>query len=371
MAQSPILQLQEAGQSVWLDNLARSLLTSGDLAKLRDRGLSGLTSNPTIFDKAIAGSSDYDASIADLRERGKDADQIRWELILQDIRDAADVFRPVYDRTGGADGFVSIEVAPELADDTEGTIAMAADLHARADRPNVMIKIPATKAGLPAIRRTIAAGINVNITLIFATERYDEVVDAFLSGLEDRVKAGGELGNLASVASFFVSRVDTKVDKALGELSADRQAEAKSLLGKAAIANSKVAYAHFKQLFSGPRWDALAAAGAHPQRCLWASTSTKNPDYPDTYYVAQLIGPNTVDTMPPATIEAFDDHGVVARTLDADLDTARAQLKAIAKLGVDLAQVTYELEREGVKSFADSFASLLDTVAKQVAAVAG
>ncbi|MGH7911298.1 MAG: transaldolase [Candidatus Dormibacteraceae bacterium] len=371
MSDSPLLQLQAAGQSVWLDNISRGLLNSGGLKELIERGISGVTSNPTIFDKAIAGSKDYDQGIEELRGQGKDADGVLWELILRDIRDAADTLRPVFDRRSGADGFVSIEVSPKLADDTERTVAMAADLHRRAARPNVLIKIPATKAGLPAIRRTIGAGINVNVTLIFSTERYDEVVEAYLAGLEDLQASGGDLSRIASVASFFVSRVDTKVDKLLEAVSGGRAEEARALRGKIATANSKEAYTHWKRLFSGERWQKLEAAGAKKQRCLWASTSTKNPDYLDTLYVAGLIGPDTVNTMPDATIEAFADHGVVSRTLDQDLEAAQADLRALPGLGVDMAQVTYELEREGVKSFDHSFSDLLQTVAKQVAAVAG
>ncbi len=371
MADSPLLQLQAAGQSVWLDNISRGLIESGKLKELIRRGVSGVTSNPTIFDKAIGGSSDYDQAIQELRGQGKDPDGVLWELILGDIRDGADILKPVFDRTNRADGFISIEVSPKLADDTEGTVAMVADLHRRAGRENVLVKIPATKAGLPAIRRSIAAGINVNVTLIFSVERYDEVVDAYLSGLEDLKEKGGDLSRIASVASFFVSRVDTKVDKLLAGVEGDKAEQAKALQGKIAIANSKEAYAHWKQHFSGERWAKLEAAGAKKQRCLWASTSTKNPNYADTIYVAELIGPDTVNTMPDATIDAFEDHGVVARTLDANVEEARAQMQALAGLGIDMAQVTYELEREGVKSFDDSFDELLDTVAKQVAAVAG
>ena len=371
MADSPLLQLQAAGQSVWLDNISRELIDSGALQNLIQRGVSGVTSNPTIFNKAIGGSSDYDQMIQELRGQGKDPDAVAWELILRDIRDGADILKPVFDRTDKDDGFISIEVSPKLADDTGGTVAMAADLHRRAGKENVLIKIPATKAGLPAIRRTIGAGINVNVTLIFSVERYDEVVDAYISGLEDLHAKGGDLSKVASVASFFVSRVDGKVDKLLAAVQGEKAEQAQALDGKIAIANSKMAYAHWKQLFSGDRWDKLAAAGAHRQRCLWASTSTKNPNYPDTLYVAELIGPKTVNTMPDATIDAFEDHGVVERTLDADVEEAEAQMAALPGLGIDMTQVTYELEREGVKSFDDSFDELLATVAKQVASVAG
>lgn len=371
MSDSPLLQLQAAGQSVWLDNISRDILDGGGLEKRIEHGISGVTSNPTIFAKAIGGSNLYDAGIQELRGQGLEPNQVAWELILRDIRDGADTLRPVFERTGRADGFISIEVSPKLADDTEGTVAMAADLFKRAGKENVMIKIPATKAGLPAIRRSIAAGININVTLIFSVQRYDEVVDAYLSGLEDLQAKGGDLSRVASVASFFVSRVDTKVDNQLEAIKGEQAERAKSLLGKIAIDNSKQAYAHWKQLFSGERWSRLEAAGAKKQRCLWASTSTKNPDYPDTYYVTELIGPDTVNTMPPTTIDAFEDHGVVRRTLDADVEEAEAHLRALPEIGVDLARITYELEREGVQSFDDSFDELLASVAKQVAAVAG
>src|SRR6202171_3616049 len=290
-------------------------------------------------------------------------------LMFEDIQAAADVFRPVYDKTKGKDGYVSIEVAPTLATNTRGTIAMAEDLRDRTNRPNVMVKIPATKEGLPAIFDQISKGHNINITLIFAVDRYDEVVDAYISGLEKLHKKGGDLSKVGSVASFFVSRVDTKVDKLLTEKIEQApdpvcKRELEGLYGKAAIANSKVAYEHYKLLFSGPRWDKLRKAGARTQRPLWASTSTKDPRYPDTYYVEELIGPDTVDTIPPATLAAFREHAEVRRSLDENLDLAKRQLKQLAEIGIDLDQVTNELEVEGVESFTKSFESLLEALTK-------
>ena len=364
-----IKELKQVGQSLWLDNIRRQLITSGELARLRDEGLTGVTSNPTIFEKAVSGSTDYDEAMVQLvREKAKPSDML-WELMVEDIQAAADVFRPVYDKTKGKDGFVSIEVSPTLANNTRGTIKMAEDLRDRCRRPNVMVKIPATKEGLPAIHDLIAKGHNINITLIFAVERYDEVVEAYLSGLEKLQARGGDLSKVASVASFFVSRVDSKVDKLLAQkiqqvTDPAQQRELERLYGKAAIANSKVAYEHFQELFSGERWERLRKAGARTQRPLWASTSTKDPRYPDTYYVEELIGPDTVDTIPPATLAAFREHGEVRRSLDENLDLAKRQLKQLAEIGIDLDQVTNELEVEGVESFTKSFESLLEALTK-------
>jgi len=364
-----IKELRRVGQSLWLDNIRRQLITSGELARLRDEGLTGVTSNPTIFEKAVSGSSDYDAAMVELvREKKKPADML-WALMVEDIQAAADTFRPVYDKTKGRDGFVSIEVAPTLANNTRGTIRMAEDLRDRCKRPNVMVKIPATQEGLPAIFDQISKGHNINITLIFAVERYTEVVEAYLAGLEKLHKDGGDLSKVASVASFFVSRVDTKVDKILAEKvnqaqDPQQKRSLDQLFGKAAIANSKMAYEHYKELFAGPRWDRLRKAGARTQRCLWASTSTKDPRYPDTYYVEELIGPDTVDTVPPATLAAFREHGEVRRSLDENVDVARRQLRQLADAGVDLDQVTHELEVEGVDAFSKSFESLLAALEK-------
>ena len=372
---SPIEELRELGQSLWLDNIRRQLITSGELARLREEGISGVTSNPTIFEKAVSGSTDYNEALVREVAAGHDAEHILWELMLEDIRAAADVFRPVYDTTGGADGYVSIEVSPRLAMDTEGTVAMARDLFQRADRPNVMVKIPGTKSGLPAIRRMLGEGVNINVTLIFSTERYDEVVDAFMSGLEDLKSSGGDPSKVGSVASFFVSRVDTKIDKLLdakigaATSPADKERLAR-LLGKAGIANSKVAYEHWKQLHSGPRWETLRAAGARPQRCLWASTSTKDPRYPDTMYVESLIGPGTIDTLPEKTLEAFIDHGRVRNALEAELDLAQRQLAELQAVNISLDRVTMELEAEGVEAFAQSYQQLLATTQASAAAAA-
>ena len=363
------VELAKVGQSLWLDNIRRQLITSGELAGLRDEGLTGVTSNPTIFEKAVSGSTDYDEAMVRLvKEKAKPSDML-WRLMVEDIQAAADVFRPVYDMTKGKDGYVSIEVAPTLATNTRGTIAMAEDLRDRTNRPNVMVKIPATKEGLPAIFDQISKGHNINITLIFAVDRYDEVVDAYISGLEKLHKKGGDLSKVGSVASFFVSRVDTKVDKLLTEKiqqTADpkEKRDLEGLYGKAAIANSKVAYEHYKLLFSGPRWDKLRKAGARTQRPLWASTSTKDPRYPDTYYVEELIGPDTVDTVPPQTLVAFREHGEVRRSLDENIDLARRQLKQLHAAGIDIHQVTNELEVEGVESFTKSFESLLAALEK-------
>ncbi|TMF39131.1 MAG: bifunctional transaldolase/phosoglucose isomerase [Chloroflexi bacterium] len=374
-----IKELKQLGQSLWLDNIRRQLITSGELARLRDEGLTGVTSNPTIFEKAVSGSTDYDEAMVRLvREKKRPADML-WQLMVEDIQAAADTFRPVYDKTKGRDGFVSIEVAPTLANNTRGTIRMAEDLRDRCKRPNVMVKIPATKEGLPAIFDQISKGHNINITLIFAVDRYAEVVEAYLAGLERLQKDGGDLSKVASVASFFVSRVDTKVDKILAEkMNRTQDPQQKRTLdqvfGKAAIANSKLAYERYKELFAGPRWDRLRKAGARTQRCLWASTSTKDPRYPDTYYVEELIGPDTVDTVPPATLAAFREHGEVRRSLDENVELAHRQLKQLAGMGVDLDQVTKDLEVEGVEAFTKSFESLLtalDKSAKEIKAGKG
>ena len=366
---SPVKELRDIGQSLWLDNIRRQLVTSGELARLRDEGLTGVTSNPTIFDKAVSGSTDYNEALVQLVRAGKKPEDMLWDLMVEDVQSAADVFRPVYDKTKGKDGFVSIEVGPTIANSTAKTIKFAEYLHDRCRRPNVMVKIPATKEGLPAIEDQISKGNNINITLIFSVDRYIEVVEAFMSGLEKLHQKGGDLSKVASVASFFVSRVDTKVDKMLAEkvnASSDPRARQslERLYGKAAIANSKLAYERFGQLFSGPRWEKLKKAGAHTQRPLWASTSTKDPRYPDTYYVEELIGPDTVDTIPPQTLAAFREHGEVRRSLDENVDLAKRQLKQLADAGVDLDRVTYELEVEGVDAFVKSFESLVATLTK-------
>ncbi|MGH7764521.1 MAG: bifunctional transaldolase/phosoglucose isomerase [Candidatus Dormibacteraceae bacterium] len=367
---SALKELKRHGQSLWLDNIRRQLITSGELARLRDEGITGVTSNPTIFEKAVSGSTDYDEAMVQLVRAGKKPEEMLWDLMVEDVQAAADVFRPVYDRTQGKDGYVSIEVGPTIATNTRRTIAFAEFLHDRCRRPNVMVKIPATKEGLPAIFDQISKGNNINITLIFSVERYLEVVEAYLSGLEKLQKQGGDLRKVSSVASFFVSSVDTKVDKILAqkiELGNDpaQKRRLERLYGKAAIANSRMAYLRFQQLFSGPRWEKLRKAGARTQRCLWASTSTKDPRYPDTYYVEELIGPDTVDTIPPATLAAFREHGEVRRSLDENVELSRRQLNQLAEVGVDLDQVTRELEVEGVDAFIKSFASLVGTLRQE------
>jgi transaldolase/glucose-6-phosphate isomerase len=369
MAAKPnaIRDLRKQGQSLWLDNIRRQLITSGELARLRDEGLTGVTSNPTIFEKAVSGSSDYDEAMVGLVQARKKPEDMLWQLMVEDVQAAADVFRPVYDKTKGKDGFVSIEVGPTIATNTRRTIKFAEYLRDECRRPNVMVKIPATKEGLPAIEDQISKGHNINITLIFSVDRYAEVVEAYMSGLEKLHKRGGDLSKVASVASFFVSRVDTKVDKQLAEKvnASNDPAQKRSLerlYGKAAIANSKVAYERWQELFSGPRWNTLRKAGARTQRCLWASTSTKDPRYPDTYYVEELIGPETVDTIPPATLAAFREHGEVRRSIDENMELAKRQLKQLADAGVDLDQVTRELEVEGVDAFIKSFDSLVGTL---------
>ena len=364
----PIVELRRLGQSVWLDQIDRTMIRSGRLARYRDAGVSGITANPTIFAKALETSDAYADEIARRLESGQEPESIVWDLLIEDVQAAADVFRPVYDREHGGDGFVSIEVSPEIAGDTERTIAAARDLKRRCARPNVMVKLPATPAGLPAIQAMIAEGANINVTLIFGIERYVKVVEAFLAGLEQHRAAGGDISRVHSVASFFVSRVDTKVDEQLArrmeQLDATRKRGLEGLLGRAAIANSKLAYALFTQLHSGSRWDALRSGGAAVQRCLWASTSTKNPLYRDTMYVEELIGPATVNTMPLTTFEAFRDHGKAELTLQKDVDGARQVLDQLAMIGIDLAAITQELEDEGVAGFAKSFRESIESLGK-------
>ena len=346
----------EHGQSPWLDNLQRGYLTSGNLASLVERGVRGLTSNPTIFQKAIQGSSDYDEQFRSEIQKGSSAREAYWELVLQDIHGALDVFANLYTKSNGSDGFVSVEVDPSLAHDTAGTLSAARLLHERISRPNVMIKIPATQAGLPAIREMIAEGRNVNVTLIFSLSRYQDVMDAYIDGLEQRMASGSPVSNIASVASFFISRVDNEIDKRLDALGTP---PALALRGTAAINQARLAYAAFQKTFSGPRWEALAKAGAAVQRPLWASTSTKNPAYPDTLYVDQLIGPDTVNTLPDATLEAFADHGTLARTIDQNIGVSRRQWAELAMNAIDVDEVAARLEAEGVASFIKSFDELI------------
>jgi transaldolase len=361
MTHPVIEELNRLGQSIWLDHLDRRQVESGELQRLVELGVSGVTANPTIFQKAVASSDAYDASLSDLLERGLTPEQCLWELLAEDIRSVADILRPTWERTAGEDGYVSIEVAPAIAHSTERTVEMARDLHSRCDRPNVLVKIPATQEGLPAIRAALAAGINVNVTLIFSVERYGEVVDAFLGGLEDLQAAGGDVGKVASVASFFVSRVDTKVDKLLAEAGREE------LRGRAAIANSKLAFETFNVKHSGDRWEALAAAGARPQRCLWASTSTKDPAYSDVMYVEGLVGGPTVNTVPQPTLEALMDHLRPRATLAEGLDEAKRQLDELRAAGVDMKEVTRELEVEGVAAFAESHEKLMAEITRKAA----
>ena len=362
---NPLVQLQSLGQSPWHDNIRRNQLTSGLLAKMVKAGdITGLTSNPTIFEQAFQ-STDYDAAIMDLARKGWSAEQIYDALSIEDIRAAADVFLPVYKRTHGADGYVSIEVNPKYARATELTVAEVKRLWKAVNRPNVMVKIPATRAGLPAITASLAEGINVNVTLIFSVERYREVMAAYMAGLEQRLTAGKKIDGLASVASFFVSRVDTLVDKQLDEKIKAMGGEAvrlRKLKGKAAIANSRLAYAEFRRTFGGERFAGLAEHGARLQRPLWASTSTKNPAYPDTYYVEALVGPDTVDTMPPATIAAYKNHGQPEVRLDDDAENAEKVSDMLEEAGISMSQVTQKLEDDGVASFAKSFDSMMVTL---------
>jgi transaldolase len=363
---TPLHQLSELGQSVWIDFLSRKFVQDGDLAALARDGVVGVTSNPTIFQGAIAQGDAYDDQIKALSADESDPKEIFLALARDDIRAACDVLKPVADDGGGKDGWVSLEVDPNLAHDTQATIAEAARLHALVDRPNLLIKIPATREGLPAIEETIAAGIPVNVTLIFSLERHREVAEAYVRGLRRLVDSGGDPSTIASVASFFVSRVDTEADRRLDEIGGHDE-----LKGTLAIANAKLAYVTYNEIFAGPEWDELAAKGATPQRCLWASTSTKNPEYRDVLYVEELIGPDTVNTMPRETIEAFDDHGAVERTLDRDVDRARETLFAFGRAGIDYDDVIATLEREGVEKFAKSFRELFaDLESKRDALVA-
>jgi len=350
-----IEKLTSLGQSLWYDNIQRKILENGEFKAMIERGeIRGVTSNPTIFNNAIAKTNDYNSALTPLAWAGWDAEKIFWQLAIEDIRAACDAFAPLYEESNGGDGFVSLEVSPNIAHDTNATVAQAEQLWARVKRPNLMVKIPATKEGVPAIRKAIAAGLNINVTLIFSLKRYAEVMDAYLSGLEDRIAAKHPIDHIASVASFFVSRVDTKIDPRLPDGS--------DLKGKAAIANAKLAYEEFHKTFAGGRWEKLKYKGARVQRPLWASTSTKNPAYPDTIYIDNLIGPETVNTVPPATLEAFKDHGVAAMTLVRGLNDAENAIQQLEAAGISMDVVTQELEDEGVKSFADAFAQLLATI---------
>jgi len=353
----------DQGQSPWLDNLTRTYLRDGTLARFVDLGIRGVTSNPSIFAKAIEGSDAYDEQFVGLIGSGGTVNDAYWDLVIDDVRDALALLRPTFDASAGNDGFVSIEVAPELARDTEGTIAAARNLHTRIDQPNLLVKIPATADCVPAIQAMTAEGRSINITLIFSLPRYRQVIEAYLSGLEEYAQVGGDLGTVHSVASFFVSRVDSEVDRRLGAIGTP---EALALRGRAAVAQAKLAYQLFREQFTGNRWTELAELGAHPQRPLWASTSTKNEAYADTLYVDSLIGPDTVNTLPETSITAFEDHGTVARTVDQDASGAGAMLKALELVGVDMDAVGLTLEDQGVTSFHESFAHVLDTLTTKV-----
>jgi len=361
-------QLRDAGQSPWLDNISRALLRDGTFQALLDQGIVGMTSNPSIFQKAIGGSDAYDDELRRLVRAGTSAADIYDDLVLDDIRAAAALLRPTYERTGGGDGYVSIEVAPALADDTAATLREARRLFSYLNLPNVMIKIPGTPAGIPAIQQAIADGINVNVTLLFAVATYRAVAEAYIGGLEERAAAGWSLASIASVASFFVSRIDTAVDTQLDraiDATADEgvRRELADMKGTVAIANATLAYAAYAEIFSGPRWEALAGREARTQRPLWASTSMKTPGVRDVQYVEELVGPDTVDTMPDATIAAFLDHGVVRRTLDADIAGARATLDRLARAGIHLDEITERLQHDGVAQFAAAFDDLNKTIA--------
>ena len=357
------------GQSPWLDNLRRDWIHDGHLAEHVGSGIRGVTSNPTLFAKAISGEDDYDEQFRSLIQ-SMTVEQAYWELVITDIVDALAVLRPVYDESGGTDGFVSLEVAPALAHDTDATVRSARSLHERIASPNLLVKVPATAECVESIRQLIAEGRSINVTLIFGLERYDAVIEAYISGLEAYAAGGAsDLSKVASVASFFVSRVDTEIDHRLETLAggAGSNGEVLALRGRAAVAQAQEAYVHFERAFRGPRWEALAAKGAQVQRPLWASTSTKNPAYNDLLYVDSLIGPHTVNTMPDGTVDAFVDHGTVARTVDADQAGAAATLKQLADAGIDLADVAVVLEDEGVHSFAKSFDELLQSLTDKAA----
>lgn len=376
MAKNRLEELHGVGQSIWLDSIDRRILHDGELDKrIRDDALTGMTSNPTIFQKALASSDAYDEQLGDAEEKNLSSWELFELLETTDVRDACDKFAAVFSSSRGSDGYVSIEVSPGVSNSADATVEEATRLWKTVNRPNVMVKVPGTQEGAIAVRRLIAAGVNVNITLLFAIEAHERVIEAYLAGLEDRVAAGKPIDGLASVASFFVSRVDTEVDKRLDEkIARASQAEKERLgmlKGRAAIANAKLAYRLFRQKFSGPRWEKLARQGARLQRPLWASTSTKNPAYRDVMYVEELIGPDTVDTMPPATIDAFRDHGVVDRTVDRKVGAAEAVLKEIEAAGISIREVTEKLLVDGIASFQKSFDELIAGLESKMGTLAG
>ena len=365
---NPLVELGQYGQSPWLDNISRGLIASGQLrALIDDDGLKGVTSNPAIFEKSITGSTDYDTAIEQLAAQNKTAMDIYESLVMEDIQSAADVLRSVYEATNGRDGFVSLEVSPYLADDTEGTIEEGRRLWQAVDRNNVMIKIPATEAGIPAVRQLISEGLNINVTLMFSFAVYEAVAEAYIAGLEDRAAQGCDLSGINSVASFFISRIDTLVDdlleKRAGEAVSDlEQEKIRDLFGQVAIANGTVTYQRYKELFTSARWQKLADNGAKTQRVLWASTSTKNPDYRDVLYVEELIGQDTINTLPDATLDAFRDHGRLSSTLEDGLTEARAIMHTVAEIGISMDEVADQLVKEGVKKFVDPFEDLINAI---------
>jgi transaldolase/glucose-6-phosphate isomerase len=368
---NPVKALQEYGQSVWLDYIQRHLITSGELQRLiEEDGLRGMTSNPAIFEKAITGSTDYTAALKAVTGRNLDAMGLYEQLAIRDIQDAADILQPVYEQTRRGDGYVSLEVSPHLAHNTPDTIREARRLWQAVGRPNVMIKVPGTPAGLPAIEQLISEGLNVNVTLLFSQEVYERVAEAYIAGLERLAARGCDVSQAASVASFFISRIDTAIDaQATSRLKAATSAQGRALLrsvlGKVAIANGKLTYQRYKAIFQGARWEALAAKGARKQRVLWASTSTKNPHYRDVMYVEELIGPDTVNTMPPATLEAFRDHGKLRASLEEDIESAHDTMEILEQVGISMKEVTDKLLDEGVRLFAEPFDKLLDTLAQR------
>ena len=373
---NPLLQLKDQGQSVWYDNIDRSQLTSGQFKRmLNDDGIVGVTANPTIFEKSISSGHAYDDQMNQLISSGKNTNDIYDALIVQDISSVADLLRPIYDQTQGKDGYVSLEVSPELAHNTEGTLSEARRFWNMVNRPNLMIKIPATPEGIPAVRQSLIEGINVNITLIFSLQSYREVAEAYISALESRLNDGKDISHMGSVASFFVSRVDTLVDKRLEDMikatsDTAEQQKLKALEGKAAIANARIVYQEFKSIFYSPRFDKLKEHGAHVQRPLWASTSTKNPAYRDVLYAEELVGPDTVDTMPLETIENFRDHGKVRNSIEDNVAQAHAELDALEQVGIHYDQVTQQLQDEGVQKFADSFHQLFKGIEDKRKAIA-
>ena len=368
---NPLIQLEQHGQSFWLDNISRGLVSSGRLRKLiEEDGLKGITSNPAIFEKAITGSTDYDNDIERLAGQDQSAIEIYEALAIADIQAAADQLTTVFNSTDGRDGFVSLEVSPELADDTVGTVVEARRLWEAVNRRNVMIKVPATKAGVPAVRQLISEGLNINVTLLFSSGMYEAVAEAYISGLEDALNAGRKISNIASVASFFISRIDTLVDALLAERigqcnDSHEISLLQDLIGNIAIANAKMAYQRYKTLQETPRWISLAKKGANPQRLLWASTSTKNPDYRDVVYVEELIGKDTINTLPDETLDAFRDHGRLSNTLESDIDKAAAIMINVEKSGISMKSVTDQLVEEGVKKFVDPFVKLIAAIERK------